>query len=258
MKRLSAVPSGEPIAISATLFVTYRRCPQQALARLRGVYPEPSRATFKGALAHRIFARHLTDGPIGEEGFNLVCRQETGANLSGQMAAAGLRKPSEFDAVVSEIADLYERFRRLPADGFTSAEVAFDHDVTDDIAVRGRIDAVFEGDAGARLVDWKTGSDLGHDVEAQLGFYAFTWSLENGSPPAETVAVSLATGERVASNPSADDVAAIEDEVASMVVALRSALEAETDLSRTAGPYCRWCPICPECSEGKAAVALLG
>ena len=257
MRRLSDIPPGEPITVSATLYLTYLRCPQQALARLRGFYPEPSRATFKGALAHRLFARHLSDGPIDEGDLPLVCRQETGANLNAQLAAVGL-KPSGFDAVVAEVSSLYARFSRLPADGFRTAEVAFDHPVSDDLALRGRIDAVFDAEGGDQIVDWKTGSDLGPEVDAQLGFYAVAWARERGQPPAETVAFSVATGERRSHTPTQADLDAVESEIAHMVVDLRSALEADGDLERTAGPHCRWCAVLSTCSEGSATLTLLG
>ena len=255
--RLSDVPPGEPIAVSATLFLAYRRCPQQALARLRGHYPQPTRATFKGALAHRIFARHLDVGPIDDEEFALVCRQETGANLNAQLAASGL-KPSEFGTVVAEVSSLYATFRSLPTDGFRSAEVSFDRPISDDLALRGRIDAVFEGERGDLLLDWKTGSELGSDVDAQLGFYALAWSHEHGSPPSETVAVSLATGERKSWTPTTSDLDETEEQIADMVIALRAAFDGGTDLDRTAGPHCRWCAVLSTCSEGSAALTLLG
>ena len=257
MHRLSDIPPGEPITISATLYLTYRRCPQQALARLRGAYPEPSRATFRGALAHRLFARHLNDGPIDEADLPLVCRKETGANLNAQLAAVGL-KPSGFDAVVAEVSSLYARFARLPVDGFRSAEVAFDHEVSDDLALRGRIDAVFDAEGGDQIVDWKTGSDLGPEVDAQLGFYAVAWAREHGQPPAETVAFSVATGERRSHTPTQGDLDVVESEIADMVSHLRTALEADGDLDRTAGPHCRWCAVLSTCSEGSATLTLLG
>ena len=62
------VPPGEPLVVSATLYVTYTKCPDQALGRLRGLYPPESPASFKGGLAHRIFARHLRSGEIPSSG----------------------------------------------------------------------------------------------------------------------------------------------------------------------------------------------
>jgi hypothetical protein len=257
VRRLADLPSGEPIVVSATLLTTYRRCPQQALGRLRGAFAPPTRGMFKGALAHRIFARHLENGPIEADDFALVCRQETGRNLNGQLAATGL-KPSEFGSVVDEVSSLYDRFRQLPVDGFRSAEVAFDLTVSDDLSLRGRIDAVFDRDGDETIVDWKTGSELGPDVDAQLTFYAFVWGREHGSPPSEMVALSLATGERVSRRPTQTDLDDIEAEVAAMVEELRGALADDADVDRTAGPHCRWCALLATCSEGESALSLLG
>ncbi|MFO7699912.1 MAG: hypothetical protein R6W79_04835, partial [Acidimicrobiia bacterium] len=72
METFDRVPEGERLIVSATLFVTYRRCPQQALARVRGVYAAPTRASFKGALVHRLIARHLSSGPIDDGELALV------------------------------------------------------------------------------------------------------------------------------------------------------------------------------------------
>ena len=256
MLTLDQVPEGEAFGVSATLFVTYLRCPQQALARLQGVYGRPSRASFKGALAHRIIARHIDHGAIDPDEFSMVCRQETGANLNAQLADVGLR-PSEFSAVVEEVAELYERFASLPLDGLEASELSFEDTVSEGVTLRGRIDAVFEGPDGTRIVDWKTGAHLGEDVAAQLGFYALAWSKRTGVPPATTEAMSLVTGEKLVHEPTADDMARREHEVATMIGVLRAAMGAGRELDRTAGPHCRWCPLLESCTEGSAATAIL-
>lgn len=258
MVTLSEVPAGEAFGVSATLFVTYRRCPQQALARLQGVYPAPSVASFRGSLAHRLIARHLTEGPIDDADLPLVCRKETGLNLNGQMAAIGL-KPSQFETVVSEVSDLYRRFRTHPMadEGPVEAEVSFADEVSGGITLRGRIDAVYGSGDAVRIVDWKTGANVGEDVEAQLAFYALGWRYRTGDLPKATEAVSIATGERVSTSPTTDGVDATERDVATMIADLRSAMAAGTGLERVAGPYCRWCPLLDDCSEGAAAVTLL-
>ena len=97
--------SGEPLAVSATLFVTYRACPQQALGRLRGAYPADSVASFKGSLAHRVFARHLVSGPILDGDLPRICREEIGApdgplgghdiDLDGSDAVGAARKGTD-------------------------------------------------------------------------------------------------------------------------------------------------------------------
>lgn len=257
MRTLDEVPDGDDLPVSATLFVTYRRCPQQALARVRGVYPKPSRASFKGALTHRLIARHLEDGPIPGDRIDLVCRQETGENLNAQLAASGIHRPSEFRAIVAEVRELYQRFATLPPDPVAATELAFEVPVGNGITLRGRIDAVFDDDDGQRIVDWKTGPHLGDDVEAQLGFYALAWVRERGVLPARTDAISVATGERREAVPDPGSIASTEHEVVEMVERLRVAIADGTDLDRTAGPHCRWCPILATCTEGSSALALL-
>src|SRR4030042_1340987 len=86
-----AVAPGEPIVRSATTFVAFGRCPEQAAGRLRGVFPAESRPGFVGGLAHRLFARHLSVGPISEGGFAMACREEIGAAMNPKLGALGLR-----------------------------------------------------------------------------------------------------------------------------------------------------------------------
>ena len=257
MPTFSEIPDGDDLPISATLYVTYRRCPQQALARLQGIYQPPSRASFKGALAHRLFARHLERGPIPAADFDRVCREETGANLNQQLSGVGLR-PSEFRSVVSEVEELYRRFAAFPVDGFMEAEASFETDVGAGVHLRGRLDAVFAVDGGERIVDWKTGTRLEGDAEAQVGFYALAWRKLHGSPPVASEAVSVVTGEAVGVSVSEAAIDRTEDEIASMVVALREAMVIEGELDRTAGPHCAWCPLLDDCSEGRSASELLG
>ena len=100
MSTFRRIPEGDELPVSATLYVTYLKCPQQALARLQGVYQAPSVDLFRGSLAHRVFAKHLVEGPIPEGDFELVCRQEAGAHLGNQMASLGM-KASDFRAVTA-------------------------------------------------------------------------------------------------------------------------------------------------------------
>ncbi|MBU1227206.1 MAG: PD-(D/E)XK nuclease family protein [Actinobacteria bacterium] len=249
------IRSGEALTVSGTLFQTFEKCPEQAAGRLRGVYGPESRASFVGGLAHRVFARHLSAGPIGAEEFTAVCREEIGSSMNPKLGALGL-KPSQLQAIVDEVGSLYERFRTLGAEGFEGAEVPLESEPADGVTLRGKVDAVFgDGGAGTRLVDWKTGA-LGEPA-AQLGFYALLWALERGEIPGKVEAVSVSSGERFEEVPSRAGITAIASRVAEMVNDLRSAWDEGTDLPRVAGPWCRWCPLLDECSEGQAAKALL-
>lgn len=249
------IQPGEQLTVSATLFQTFERCPEQAAGRLRGIYGAESRASFVGGLAHRVFARHLTGGPIGPDDFTSVCREEIGASMNPKLGALGL-KPSQLQTVVDEVGSLYERFRSLGADGFQGAEVPLETEPTEGLTLRGRIDAVF-GDAGSgtRLVDWKTGG-LG-EPEGQLGFYSLLWALERDEIPGKVEAVSVSSGERFEEIPTRSGVIDIANRVGRMVNTVRASWEAGGDLDRTAGPWCRWCPLLDDCSEGQAATALL-
>jgi len=141
------IAPGERIAVSATLYVTYRFCPQQALGRLQGEYPADSIASFRGSLAHRVFARHLTAGPIAEDDVIQVCRQEIGApegHLNMKLAPLELNRPSKLAPVLAEVGDLYDRFKRFPTDGFRDAEVSLEVEIGSDAVLRGRVDAIFD------------------------------------------------------------------------------------------------------------------
>jgi hypothetical protein len=250
-----AVAPGEPILLSATTFVTFTRCPEQALGRLRGLYPAESRPSFVGGLAHRLFARHLTGGTVPEESLGSACREEIGASMNHKLAALGLR-PSQLEQVIEEVSGLYRRFCRLGLEGFTEAEVELEAVPAEGVTLRGVVDAVFEeGEGGARLTDWKTGS-LGEPA-TQLGFYSLLWALERGDLPGRVEAVSLASGERMEEVPTRAGVEKAAGAVAAAVSGLRTALADESHLERAAGPWCRWCPLLDECKEGRAATALL-
>lgn len=251
------VVGGEALRISASTFAVFEQCPASASARLQGRYGPDSRPGFTGGLAHRIFARHLSEGPIGTEDLERVCREEIGGStLNHKLASLGL-KPSGLARVVEDVGELYERFRTMPLEGFAGAEVVLEVEPADDINLVGSVDAVFRDGESPRLVDWKTG-ELGDLTEAQLRFYALLWALERSELPSRVEAISVRTGERHGESPTLETVTETAGRVADMVATLREAWASEQDsLERCAGPWCRFCPILDECSEGRSTVALL-
>lgn len=249
-----AINPGEPVRISASTFVAFQQCPDNALARLQGEWGPESRAAFTGGLAHRLFARHLSDEPISEQDFGQVCRAEIGgSNLNYKLGELGL-KPSELGKVIDEVGAVYDRFKKLPAEGFVGAEVSVTVEPVEDVTLVGSVDAVFTGDPGVRLVDWKTG-ELG-DVVDQLHFYALLWVLEKQEMPHLVEAVSVRTGERVTEVPSSAIVAATATQVADMVGQIRSAWASGRGIERRGGPWCKFCGILESCTEGRAATKL--
>lgn len=250
-----AVRDGEPIVVSASLFVAFERCPEQAAGRLRGVYGPETRASFTGGLAHRVFRRHLTEGPIAPDELAAVCRAEIGSSMNPKLASLGLR-PSELGRVIEEVGALYGRFRTLGAEGFVGAEVELEVEPQEGVTLRGNVDAVFSDEgSGTRLVDWKTGS-LG-EPEVQLAFYALLWALQHGELPGKVEAVSVASGERFEEVPTAAGAVEVAGRVARAVEQLRAAWAEGGSLPRVAGPWCRWCPLLEECDEGRATQDLI-
>lgn len=253
---LPAVSPGDPIRISASTYLAWKRCPDSANARLQGRYSPDSKPAFLGSLAHRIFSRHLSAGPITPEEFVQACREEIGAStLNNKLATLELR-PSALAGVIEEVRALYERFVRLPDEGFEGTEVDLSHDPGGDVELVGTVDAVYVEEAGGhRLVDWKTG-ELGQP-EDQLLFYALLWALGHDELPAFVEAVSVRTGERYRAVPSSEDVDRVAAEVARLVNQVRRAWRDGVSLERHGGPWCVYCPILEECEEGKSAEALL-
>ncbi|HEX3287740.1 MAG TPA: ATP-dependent DNA helicase [Mycobacterium sp.] len=109
---------------------------------------------------------------------------------------------------------------RTPVD----IEVPFDM-VIGDTVVRGRIDAVFEDDDGATVVDWKTGEpprtpEARQHAAVQLAVYRLAWAALRNVPAASIRAAFHYVGSGLtvtpASLPQADDLAALlsSDEVA--------------------------------------------
>lgn len=246
--------AGEDLAVSATTYVAFRQCPASAVARLSGIYGPETKASFKGSLAHRIFARHLEHGPIDSTDVDHACREEIGMALNHKMASLGLR-PSELGLVLQEVGALYETFRKMPVDGFRACEVYIDADAGSGVTLRGRIDAVFDAnDGGVRLVDWKTGQ-LG-DVDDQLAFYALTWFADTGALPATIEALSVQTGERTERVPTEDSLHMTAVEVGSLVDTVRRLFISGDQGERRGGQWCRWCPLLEDCSEGQTATAV--
>ncbi len=232
--------------------MTFTRCPDQALGRLHGIYPEESRASFKGGLAHRMFARHLGEGPIDADAFDRVCKQEIGAGLNPKLGALGM-KPSQLTAVIKEVGDLYQRFKALSSEGFRVAEVFLEAEPAPGVTLRGSIDAVFDDADGVRLVDWKTGGL--YEAEQQLGFYAMLWAMDQQELPARVEAVSIGSGERVAATPTLGTVAETAAAVAQLVNKMRAAFAAGVEqIERIGGPWCRYCAQLDGCPEGGAAI----
>lgn len=250
------VIEGDEIKVSASTYVTWKRCPESANARLQGVYGPDTKAAFLGNLAHRIFARHLSSGPIASEEFVRACKEEIGASTLNQKLGGLEIKPSTLAGVIEEVRSLYQRFVNLPGEGFESSEVSVDCEAGGGVRLVGTIDAVFSEELGGhRLVDWKTG-EVG-DALDQMMFYAFLWVLARGELPVTVEAVSVRTGERLVAAPASDDVSRVADEVAQLVNGMRRAWSEGAELERRGGPWCRYCPVLDGCAEGNATTALL-
>jgi hypothetical protein len=250
------VVAGDEVKVSASTYVAWKKCPESANARLQGIYGPDSRPAFVGSLAHRIFARHLTAGTIASDEFVAACREEIGgSNLNNKLAGLSL-KPSALAGVIEEVRGLYDRFVKFPNEGFEGSEVGLEHDSEDGVKLVGTIDAVYREDLGGfRLVDWKTG-EVG-DADDQLNFYALLWMIDRDELPAYVEAVSVKTGERTRAVPSTADVERVAAEVAQLATDMRRAWESATSLETRGGPWCRYCPLLDDCSEGRATVALL-
>lgn len=244
--------------VSATLYKTYLACPQQALGRLHGEYPADSMASFKGSLAHRLFARHLSEGPI--EDVVAASREEIGSGrMNMKLQALGIGKPSALAPVIAEVGEMYARFKQLPTDGFRAAEVPIEAGLENDVTLVGTVDALFDDARGVRIVDWKTGGFI-DDRDGQLDFYCHAWAQQFGELPALAEAVSVKTGERSVIEPTMERAVATGEAIVTMVNVLRLAFRHREELDRAGGPACRWCPLLDSCDEGQAAtkVASIG
>ena len=249
---------GDLLPVSATLYNLYRQCPDRALAYSEGHYGPPSPASFAGSLAHRLFARRLTEGPIPEGDFERTARREVGNDFRlnrdlGELTNTGKMKMRDLDKVFAEVERMCQRFEFYPVEGFREAEISLDHHLPGEVKLRGRVDACFDDREGVRLVDWKTGG-LG-EARAQLRFYALVWTLERGEAPHRVEAVSLRTGEREGETPTAGALQETAEEVAELVNRLRTA--GEDRLPRRPGPLCEYCPILDSCPEGRGAMETL-
>lgn len=256
MLQLPTFDPGEDLAVSASSFVLWQQCPQEALERFGGVYGADSVPAFRGSLAHAVFAKHLVDGPIPTETFTQTCKQAIGgSNLNFKVKSLNL-KPSQIRSVIEEVGGLYDRFKKMPPDDFEDAERLIKVHLGEGVTLSGRIDAVYRTDGGVRLVDWKTG-DIG-DVEIQLKFYAMLWALEQDELPSEIEAFSVRTGEHELFTPTVGVLNELLDRVELMVSEVRQAWASGTELERRAGPWCQYCPLLASCAEGLTSQQYLG
>lgn len=245
---------GEPVTVSGTTYLTLMQCADHAMARLEGMYPAETKQSFRGVLAHRVFARHLEQGAIADDDIAQVCKEEIGSALNPKLSALKIR-PSELRRVIDEVGDLYTRFKRIPVDGFESAEVFIETEPHPGMTLKGSVDAVFSDADGVRLVDWKTGS-LG-EAAVQLDFYTLLWVLDRGRLPDKTEAVSVLTGEHHETVPTLGEAQATAARVAEFVTRVREAFVAGERLDRRGGPWCRYCPLLGDCDEGAAAAKVV-
>jgi hypothetical protein len=246
------VPPGEAVRISATMYLTFRQCPEQARARYQGQYPPDSKPSFVGALAHRLFARHLSAGPI--EDLGQAIREEIGSGLNARLGAVGIHRPSQLEEAVGRLRALYDRFRRFPGDGFIAAEVPVEAEPREGVLLMGKVDAVFSEEKGVLLRDWKTGP-LGDPLH-QLLFYALVWTLQRRELPGAVEAVSVQTGERLRHLPTTRDLSRVAGDLAELVRTARTEWATGGESERWGGPWCRYCPLLEDCKEGRAAVAV--
>lgn len=242
--------------VSATQYVTYRLCADQARYRALGWYGSDSRQSLRGVLAHRVFFRHLTgDGErLGPEDVVTACLEEIGERFNSRLPGLGLAKMSALRPLLAEVGDLYERFAQVSTAGLRQAELDLVHEPGGAVTLRGTVDAVFEDESGVRLVDWKTGG-LG-DSQHQLDFYALLWTLEHGEMPASVEASSVATGDRYVERPTTARLEDVVSRVVELVTCLREAYRTGESLPRRGGPHCRWCPALGECPEGASVIRI--
>ncbi|NND12834.1 MAG: DUF2800 domain-containing protein [Acidimicrobiia bacterium] len=253
MIELPSFTPGPPIAISASSFQKFLRCPDQGLSHFRGIYGQTSRDGWIGQLVHRLIARDLTEGPI--EDIELVARIEIGStNLNFDLAAIG--RPSDIRRAIAEAVEVYVQFRHLPRPELSEIEVSIVHDAGGDVTLKGRMDGVQVTPDGVSIVDWKKGP-IRPETRHQLTFYGLLWVLERQALPNDLQAISIQTGERASFPVSIADLERTVELVAGLVHDVRSALLVDRKLSREPGPWCRFCPILDGCGEGQETVSLL-
>jgi hypothetical protein len=81
--------------------------------------------------------------------------------------------------------------------------------------------------------------------------------LDRDEIPAYVEAVSVRTGERYRTVPTGADMTGVAGDVSEMVGVIRGSWATGDELARTGGPWCRYCPLLEECSEGKTATEML-
>lgn len=244
----------DTLRISATLYTTWLNCPAAARARIEGHYPPSTIHTFRGLLAHRIFARHLTHGPIPTDNYQQVARSEIGgSNLNYVIRDLGL-KPSQVRIEIDRSQMVYDVFTTLPLHrhGYTGIEESFTVPLTPGVELVGRIDAITRT---GQIIDWKTGNL--DNAEAQLDFYLLAHTLAGHTEPGVTPsasAISIPSGEIVTTTYTARKAALLADHLGHLIADLTT----PTPPAPRGGPWCRYCPLNQTCPEGARTLELIG
>ena len=242
----------DTLRISATLYTTWLNCPTSAQARLDGHYQPPTIHTFRGLLAHRIFAHHLNHGPIPPDNYIQVARSEIGGSqLNYIIRDLGL-KPSQVRLEIDRSQHLYDVWQTLPLHryGYTGIEESFTVPLNPGAELVGRVDAVTRT---GQIIDWKTGSL--DNAEPQLAFDLLAWTLAGRTEPGITpsaAAIAIPTGEVLTVTYTPTLAAKLADDLAQLIADLTG----PTPPPR-GGPWCRYCPIHQTCPEGAATLELI-
>lgn len=147
-----------------------------------------------------------------------------------------------------------ECFPRLKPAWFPSTETPLRVELLDRFILSGRVDlslGAAEGDrAGKVLIDLKTGS-FSPSHREDLRFYALLDAIRIGTPPRRLATYYLDQGRFQVEDVTEDllfaTVARTIDATERMLVLATG----QRDPTVAPGPACRWCPVLPECDEGR-------
>lgn len=183
---------GDNIVLSASQVGDYLRCPLDFYYRhILNVPQAPNPASSYGTLIHEQIQKiHL-----GMISGSVPSLKDILESVEGQWPMAGYHSAQQRERAHKQGSKTLEKiYKRLVAEP-TPIQVEAPFRIlipNSQLMIKGRIDAVFETEAGAVITDYKTGTTANTEKKAksratssmQLNIYAEAWRLMNGEMPA--------------------------------------------------------------------------
>jgi CRISPR/Cas system-associated exonuclease Cas4 (RecB family) len=262
LAEFSARLGGEKLFVSKSFLTRVHGCEAHHLAPSDFAWTP---ATAKGFVAHKAIELgvHWQGEPAPAQLVDeaLARLADSGGNRGDWIAALAEADRAELRGfAVERVTRFMQDFPPLPASGHPITEATTRFEPGGSVQLSGKADLVLgrpDGRISKRLiVDFKTGWRSHHHRD-DLRFYALLETLTRRVPPRKLVTFYLDEG--------VADVEAVTDDVLTTAMErMLDAIDLHVQLAaegrepvKRPGRTCRWCPLLPDCDEGRSHLAAL-